>query len=69
MQDHGAVVLVPKGQAPVLVLGIGPLGPLRREVATLVFDQSGTIVDTQGDLASCCFAVAWMNGVLQAVRR
>ena len=26
MQDHGAIVLVPEGEAPVLVLGIGLLG-------------------------------------------
>ena len=29
VQDHGAVILVPEGQAPVLVLRIGPLGLLR----------------------------------------
>ena len=29
VQHHGAVVLVPEGQAPVLVLGVGPLGLLR----------------------------------------
>ena len=26
MQDHGAIVLVPEGEAAILVLGIGPLG-------------------------------------------
>ncbi len=50
-------------------MGAETIGLLRREVTTPVSDQSGTIVDTQGDLASRCFAVAWMDDVLQAVRR
>ena len=30
VQHHGAVVLVPEGEATILVLGIGPLGAMRR---------------------------------------
>ena len=39
VQHHGAVVLVPEGEAPVLVLGIGPLGLLGALGAAMEADE------------------------------
>ena len=39
VQDHGAVVLVPEGEAAILVLGIGPLGLLGALRAAIQADE------------------------------